>query len=81
MLSLIFLTLYFRFAAGIQPLTKLSYATYEGSVLSNGVTQWLGIRFAAAPVGTLRFEAPEDPIVENGTQTANTVRVLCLKHD
>lgn len=55
----------------------LGYARYEGRTLSNGVTQWLGIRYAAAPTGNLRFAAPRDPPSVKGTQQATKVRIPC----
>ncbi len=56
------------------PLTvDLGYAKYTGADAKNGVSQWFGIRYAAAPVGDLRFRAPRDPAVENKVITANTV--------
>jgi len=39
----------------------LGYSSYNGVPLANGVTQWLGIRYAAPPLGELRFAAPQDP--------------------
>lgn len=49
----------------------LGYASYEGRTLSNGITQWLGMRYAAPPVGDLRFAAPKDPLAVKGIQQAN----------
>lgn len=57
----------------VDPLVELSYSTYEGTPLSNGISQWLGIRYAAPPLGNLRFEAPKDPVVTEGVQTADAV--------
>lgn len=52
----------------------LGYSKYEGSTVS-GVTQWLGMRFAAPPVGALRFAAPQDPLPVEGIQQATAVCV------
>lgn len=60
----------------VDPLVELSYSTYEGTALSNGISQWLGIRYAAPPVGNLRFEAPQDPVSTDGVQTADQVKLL-----
>jgi len=51
---------------------NLGYTSYEGSTVS-GVTQWLGMRFAAPPVGALRFAAPQDPLPVEGIQQATKV--------
>jgi hypothetical protein len=51
----------------------LGYSKYNGSNVSDDISQWLGIRYAAAPNGTLRFRAPEDPPVDLRTYAANTV--------
>jgi hypothetical protein len=53
----------------------LGYARYRGEALSNGVAQWLGIRYAAPPVGSLRFAAPQDPEDEYEIQDATQVRI------
>jgi hypothetical protein len=51
----------------------LGYSKYQGSNVANGVSQWLGIRYAAAPVGDLRFRAPADPVPDNSSHVANAV--------
>jgi hypothetical protein len=51
----------------------LVYGRYAGSRLGNGVNQFLGMRYAAAPLGDLRWRAPQDPPVESGLHDANTV--------
>ena len=58
-----------------QPLVvDLGYASYEGRSSSHGISQRLGMRFAAAPVGEMRFAAPQDPLVLAGVQQASQVR-------
>ena len=52
----------------------LGYTSYQGGILANGITQWLGMRYAAPPVGDLRFRAPRDPIADGATHIADTVR-------
>lgn len=54
----------------------LGYSHYQGSNGAPGVSQWLGIRYAAAPVGDLRFKAPQDPVFDGKKYIANTVSSL-----
>lgn len=62
------------------PTVDLGYAQYEGTALDIGVNQFLGIRYAAPPLGHLRFRAAEDPLVTHGLQPAKEVSTLlyCL---
>lgn len=69
------LTLLALNAAAIDPLVQLDYASYHGRVLKSGVTQWLGIPYAAPPVGQLRFAAPRDVNVKNKEYQADSVRL------
>lgn len=57
----------------VKPLVDVCYSKYEGVSLENGITQWLGVRYAAPPVGNLRFAAPVDPIENKTTIMADTV--------
>jgi hypothetical protein len=59
----------------VAPIVDLGYAQYEGTTLNSGVNQYLGMRFAAAPLGELRFRAPADPVVVSGVQEAKAVTV------
>jgi hypothetical protein len=56
----------------------LGYAKYQGYNANNGVSQWWGIRYAAPPVGDLRFKAPQDPLPNSTLQQANAVSLLAL---
>lgn len=64
----------------VDPLVELSYSIYNGRALSNSITQWLGIRYAAPPLGDLRFEAPQDPATTSGVQAADQVRFQTRSH-
>lgn len=68
-----------RQATSQDPLVvDLGYASYNGTTLvESGVNQYLGIRFAAPPVGDLRWRAPQDPVDESslGVQQATAVRI------
>ncbi|RAL07457.1 putative triacylglycerol lipase [Aspergillus homomorphus CBS 101889] len=59
----------------------LGYSQYRGQALANGIVQWLGIRYAAPPVGSLRFAAPQDPERKEGIQTALQHGPLCIPTD
>lgn len=77
--ALIVLTVFSSPGLSISPLVDLSYSQYVGQPLVNGITQWLGIRYAAPPVGNLRFEPPQDPLFVAGPQSAKQVSShICL---
>ena len=61
MAILYLLYLFITAVTAVEPVVSLKYAGYRGVPLANGITQWLGIRYAAAPVGPLRFAPPQDP--------------------
>ena len=52
---------------------QLSYGSFVGTPLSNGISQWLGMPFAAPPIGNLRFAPPIDPPMQTQSQVANKV--------
>ncbi|KAF9064636.1 Alpha/Beta hydrolase protein [Rhodocollybia butyracea] len=63
------------------PIIDLGYAKYQGAFDSlNNVTSYLGMRYAAPPVGELRFRAPQAP-ANNTTivQEANTEPIPCFQ--
>ncbi|KAI0033946.1 alpha/beta-hydrolase [Vararia minispora EC-137] len=58
----------------------LGYATYQTDVgLDVGVTSFLGIRYAAAPIGDLRFRAPRPPPNIPGIQNASVQPDECFQ--
>ena len=66
-------------SVAVDPLVSLDYASYRGVANSGtGVTQWLGIRFAAPPTGDLRFAAPQDPPKASSVQDATSHGPICL---
>lgn len=67
--------------AAVSPVVHLNYTSYRGTSLANGVTQWLGVRYAAPPVGDLRFREPEPPETEDGVVDADSFKPICLGTD
>ncbi|KAJ7723837.1 Alpha/Beta hydrolase protein [Mycena maculata] len=62
------------------PVVDLGYAQYQGTVDTNtNITNFLGIRYAAAPLGDLRFRAPQRPANVAGVQLATTEPNECLQ--
>jgi len=55
------------------PIIDLGYAKYQGVSLEAGVDQYLGIRYAASPLGDLRWRAPQDPRPQADVQDASRV--------
>lgn len=62
--------------SALDTVVDLGYAKYRGQSPSNGTVEWLGIRYAAPPVGNLRFAAPQDPEKKDGVQSANEVNTF-----
>ncbi|KAK5658918.1 hypothetical protein OQA88_1733 [Cercophora sp. LCS_1] len=61
----------------VDPLVDLTYRKYTGQALPNNITQWLGMRYAAPPVGSRRFKPPRDPITKNTPEPATTPGPVC----
>ncbi|KAK0384680.1 hypothetical protein NLU13_8766 [Sarocladium strictum] len=64
--------------AAVSPTVDLGYVKYRGQSLPNGLTQWLGMRYAAPPTGNLRFQPPHDPLLEEDVQPADKHGPFCL---
>lgn len=64
--------LLFRQSAA-EPRVNLGYATYEGTALENGIDQFLGMRYAAPPLGENRFRHAKEPQAEIGIIQAKEV--------
>ncbi|KAF7117232.1 hypothetical protein CNMCM5793_005988 [Aspergillus hiratsukae] len=65
-------------ASARKAVVDLGYTKYQGYELSNGIVQWLGMRYAAPPVGQLRFAAPQDPLPTKGAQKASKHGPICI---
>ncbi|TVY13631.1 Para-nitrobenzyl esterase, partial [Lachnellula arida] len=64
--------------ADVDLTVDLNYATYEGVREDGGVSHWFGIRYAAPPLGELRFRAPRPPPTNHTLQNADTHGPVCL---
>ncbi|KAJ7909658.1 alpha/beta-hydrolase [Mycena leptocephala] len=76
----------FTAAAGIlcvgaqaAPIIDLGYAQYQGTVSAANISHFLGIRFAAAPLGDLRFRGPQPPANVTGVQQATVQPNQCFQ--
>jgi len=65
-------------AGEIDLTVDLGYSKYQGVDENNGISHWLGIRYAAPPVGDLRFRSPQEPVTNTTLQIADTVPSLQL---
>ncbi|GJJ10746.1 hypothetical protein Clacol_004973 [Clathrus columnatus] len=65
-------------AVSKNPTVDLGYTIYEGTAQSNGQNQFLGIRYAAPPLGDLRFRAPQPPLTTTGVQPATEFGSVCF---
>lgn len=73
---LVFLVFYcIQAIVAVDTLVDVGYSQYRGVVVGEGTSKWLGIRYAAPPLGPLRFAAPQKPSKTNETQDASKVRV------
>lgn len=63
-------------AFAVDTVVDLGYQSYEGVSSDSGVTQWLGMRYAAPPLGDLRFAAPMDP--EEGDGDVVSADAVCI---
>lgn len=61
---------------GADAIVDLGYAKYRGKSLGDGTSHWLGMRYAAAPVGQLRFAAPQVPESTQTIQEADKVSLI-----
>lgn len=62
----------------VEKVVDLGYSKYAGRVVGDGTTQWLGMRYAAPPLGNLRFRAPANPLSTRGVQDATKFGDICI---
>ncbi|MGY4828403.1 carboxylesterase/lipase family protein [Sphaerotilaceae bacterium SBD11-9] len=69
-------------APAAAPTVTTQYGTLEGSLHASGtMRQYLGIPYAAPPVGELRWRAPQPPASWTGTRTATRYGTHCPQKD
>jgi para-nitrobenzyl esterase len=69
-------------APAAAPTATTQYGTLEGSLHSSGsMKQFLGIPYAAPPVGDLRWRAPQPPAAWSGTRSATAYGRHCPQKD
>ncbi|KAF8442079.1 Carboxylesterase [Boletus edulis BED1] len=62
------------------PIVDLGYAQYQGHFDPQmNITSFLSIRYAASPLGNLRFQAPRPPVPESGMQPATQNPNMCYQ--
>lgn len=61
------------------PIVSLTYTRYEGIRHSNGVNAFLGMRYAAPPLGDLRWRAPVEPKRTADIEKADQFGPICLR--
>ncbi|KZT57648.1 putative triacylglycerol lipase [Calocera cornea HHB12733] len=66
------------FVGAVDPLVELDYSSYRGVARSTGVTEWLGIRYAAPPLGELRWREPQAPLQNDTVIEADAHGPICL---
>ncbi|KAJ6477550.1 Alpha/Beta hydrolase protein [Mycena sanguinolenta] len=66
-------------ACAQSPIIDLGYAQYQGTVSAANISHFLGIRYAAAPLGDLRFRAPQPPTNVTGVQQATIQPNQCFQ--
>lgn len=53
------------------PSVNLGYSTCQATNVSNGIATYKNIRYAAPPVGNLRWAMAQPPLQENATNTGS----------
>ncbi|KAL2803088.1 Alpha/Beta hydrolase protein [Aspergillus granulosus] len=62
----------------VSTVVDLGYSQYQGTALPSAVNQFLGMRYAAPPLGQLRWRAPQDPVQFLGVQSADQFPPICI---
>ncbi|KAJ8480903.1 hypothetical protein ONZ45_g15494 [Pleurotus djamor] len=77
--SFLLLSIFITVVSAELPIINVGNAQYRGSTnVEAGVSSYLGIRYAAAPVGNLRWRAPLPPPSLSGVQDASVPGSQCF---
>ncbi|XP_077262131.1 carboxylic ester hydrolase [Temnothorax americanus] len=78
-------TLNANIVCGNSPITKIPNGTLFGKTMptrfGKNIYAFLGIPYAAPPIGELRFKPPQPPIAWNGTLDATTNAEICTQRN
>ncbi|HEX2590017.1 MAG TPA: carboxylesterase family protein [Rhizomicrobium sp.] len=59
---------------------QIPQGTLRGRALDSGVTAFMGIPYAAPPVGALRWQPPQPPVPWTGVRDATKAAARCIQH-
>ncbi|HEX7873003.1 MAG TPA: carboxylesterase family protein [Sphingobium sp.] len=79
MLSALFAGLAVMAAAAQAAPVQTTEGPVEGTALDDGVQAWLGIPFAAPPIGDLRWKPPQPPAARSRTLDASHFAPSCMQ--
>ena len=67
-------------ASAAHPRVHLGYATYEGTYdKASDSTSFLGVRYAAPPIGELRWRPPQPPLQQLEVKQATVPPLACVQ--
>ncbi|PWY80860.1 carboxylesterase [Aspergillus sclerotioniger CBS 115572] len=69
---------YYASCVNGSPWVDLGYSRYRGVRLPVGADEYLGMRYAAPPLGEKRFRAPEEPVKTSSIQDAFEFGPTCI---
>ncbi|KDR73257.1 hypothetical protein GALMADRAFT_727490 [Galerina marginata CBS 339.88] len=76
--SILYTGAYASLSADAGPIVTLNYGSFRGNATGN-LVEFLGMPFAAPPVGNLRFAPPRPPIAFHGVREATAFGPACFQ--